>query len=320
MIITCLPSYPSPSASPPHHHHNLNSQNSNYHNPIKRKRKKENGHKNNHKIKNHKHLNLPNNPNNKKNFPYYHIEQQQDGSKSTTIQKNYYLPRRRSRRPLHLRLDHSLPPIESLFTIHRSAKHLLDFTSSLIGSSSHDTSLGQRPIPVMSNGDVLFMTQLSNDISRSAAGISAVRHHTSRQAARKRARPTEVTGSSSHRGDGGDEWDHDGRGRGHSHGGSVKRVHARRTSGAGTLLSSRPGAAALRPGAAGAVSAGAGAAHWGTGEPACWKCGRTETPEWRKGPDGGVLCNVCGLLYARQRKKMRSTQGVSHASRSLHRA
>ncbi|KAK7734736.1 white collar 2 type of transcription factor [Cytospora paraplurivora] len=204
--------------------------------------------------------------------------------------------------------------VESLFTIHRSAKHLLDFTSTLIGSSSHDTSLGQRPIPVMSNGDVLFMTQLSNDISRSAAGISAVRHHTSRQAARKRARPTEVTGSSSHRGDG-DERDHN-RGHGHGHGGSVKRVHARHTSGAGTLLS--PGAgAAPRPG----VGAGAGAgAHWGTGEPACWKCGRTETPEWRKGPDGGVLCNVCGLLYARQRKKMRSTQGGSHASRSLHRA
>lgn len=188
--------------------------------------------------------------------------------------------------------------------IHRSAKHLLDFTSTLVGSSSHDNSMGQRPIPVMSNGDVLFMTQLSNDISRSTAGISAVRHHISRQADRKRARQTEVTGSSSHRGDGGDERDHDSRGRGHGHGGSVKRVHARRTSGTGTLLSSRPGAGA----------------HWGTGEPVCWKCGRTETPEWRKGPDGGVLCNVCGLLYARQRKKMKSTQGGSHAGRSLHRA
>lgn len=40
-------------------------------------------------------------------------------------------------------------------------------------------------------------------------------------------------------------------------------------------------------------------------ELSCQKCGRTETPEWRKGPDGGLLCNVCGLMYAKQKKKIK---------------
>lgn len=40
---------------------------------------------------------------------------------------------------------------------------------------THDTSLGHRPIPVMSDGDVIFMTQLSSDISRGVSGITAVR-------------------------------------------------------------------------------------------------------------------------------------------------
>ncbi|KAF3768698.1 hypothetical protein M406DRAFT_71682 [Cryphonectria parasitica EP155] len=72
---------------------------------------------------------------------------------------------------------------EDLFTIHRSAKHLVEFTTSIIGN--HDPSISHRPIPVMSDGDVLFMTQLSNDIARSVGGISAVRHHGMRTKKRK---------------------------------------------------------------------------------------------------------------------------------------
>lgn len=37
----------------------------------------------------------------------------------------------------------------------------------------------------MSDDDVLFMTQLSNDIARSVGGISAVRHHGLRTKKRK---------------------------------------------------------------------------------------------------------------------------------------
>lgn len=37
----------------------------------------------------------------------------------------------------------------------------------------------------MSDADVLFMTQLSNDIARSVGGISAVRHHGLRTKKRK---------------------------------------------------------------------------------------------------------------------------------------
>lgn len=64
-------------------------------------------------------------------------------------------------------------------------------TSSMIGS--HDPSLGHRPIPVMSDADVLFMTQLSNDIARGVGGISAVRHHGLRTRKRK-ARDAIVSG------------------------------------------------------------------------------------------------------------------------------
>jgi hypothetical protein len=37
---------------------------------------------------------------------------------------------------------------------------------------------------------------------------------------------------------------------------------------------------------------------------ACTSCGRTDSPEWRKGPDGKhTLCNACGLRYARHQSK-----------------
>ena len=36
----------------------------------------------------------------------------------------------------------------------------------------------------------------------------------------------------------------------------------------------------------------------------CHSCSSTETPEWRRGPDGArTLCNACGLHYAKMMKK-----------------
>ncbi|KEY72594.1 hypothetical protein S7711_10091 [Stachybotrys chartarum IBT 7711] len=36
----------------------------------------------------------------------------------------------------------------------------------------------------------------------------------------------------------------------------------------------------------------------------CHSCKKTETPEWRRGPDGArTLCNGCGLHYAKQERK-----------------
>ncbi|KAH7124868.1 hypothetical protein B0J13DRAFT_149677 [Dactylonectria estremocensis] len=35
----------------------------------------------------------------------------------------------------------------------------------------------------------------------------------------------------------------------------------------------------------------------------CHRCNRTDTPEWRRGPDGArTLCNACGLRYAKLKK------------------
>ncbi|GAA5878067.1 hypothetical protein JCM1840_001732 [Sporobolomyces johnsonii] len=37
----------------------------------------------------------------------------------------------------------------------------------------------------------------------------------------------------------------------------------------------------------------------------CRDCGRTDSPEWRKGPDGPkTLCNACGLRYAKLKSRM----------------
>jgi len=37
----------------------------------------------------------------------------------------------------------------------------------------------------------------------------------------------------------------------------------------------------------------------------CVTCGRTDSPEWRKGPSGPkTLCNACGLRWAKQMRKM----------------
>eukprot|EP01098_Paradermamoeba_levis_P013535 TRINITY_DN6194_c0_g1_i1.p1 TRINITY_DN6194_c0_g1~~TRINITY_DN6194_c0_g1_i1.p1 ORF type:complete len:216 (+),score=36.20 TRINITY_DN6194_c0_g1_i1:105-752(+) len=38
----------------------------------------------------------------------------------------------------------------------------------------------------------------------------------------------------------------------------------------------------------------------------CQSCGKSDTPEWRRGPDGfASLCNACGLRYAKVMKKMK---------------
>ncbi|EFA75982.1 GATA-binding transcription factor [Heterostelium album PN500] len=44
----------------------------------------------------------------------------------------------------------------------------------------------------------------------------------------------------------------------------------------------------------------------------CAKCETTETPEWRRGPDGETsLCNACGLQYAKQMRKERESSTVA---------
>ena len=40
------------------------------------------------------------------------------------------------------------------------------------------------------------------------------------------------------------------------------------------------------------------------GQHVCVTCGRTDSPEWRKGPKGPkTLCNACGLRWAKQVRK-----------------
>ena len=36
----------------------------------------------------------------------------------------------------------------------------------------------------------------------------------------------------------------------------------------------------------------------------CAHCGTTDTPQWRRAPEGGCLCNACGLktLYDREER------------------
>ncbi|KAI3392106.1 hypothetical protein diail_6177 [Diaporthe ilicicola] len=167
---------------------------------------------------------------------------------------------------------------ENLFTIHRSTKHLLDFTSSMIGNN--ESFMGHRPVPVMSDGDVLFMTQLSSDISRGVGSISAIRHHGLRAAKKRKSRP-----------EGAHHQREDSSKRIHSSSRSHHRRphHPHRAAGAGEAGSSAVDPEAVDDGAGGVLS--------------CWKCGRTDTPQWRKGSDGEVLCNACGLVYAKQRRK-----------------
>nr|CDI55714.1 putative protein [Melanopsichium pennsylvanicum 4] len=49
----------------------------------------------------------------------------------------------------------------------------------------------------------------------------------------------------------------------------------------------------------------------------CQACGTSETPEWRRGPDGArTLCNACGLHYAKLVRKRMQQEGVEEPSPS----
>ncbi|KAI8646957.1 hypothetical protein BD408DRAFT_409502 [Parasitella parasitica] len=46
----------------------------------------------------------------------------------------------------------------------------------------------------------------------------------------------------------------------------------------------------------------------------CHSCNISETPEWRRGPDGArTLCNACGLHYAKLARKQQENRGMSNA-------
>ncbi|KAJ4144583.1 hypothetical protein LMH87_003462 [Akanthomyces muscarius] len=52
----------------------------------------------------------------------------------------------------------------------------------------------------------------------------------------------------------------------------------------------------------------------------CHQCGEVNSPEWRPGPQGpGTLCNVCGLIYAKQESHRRRDKTKSENTRK-HRA
>ncbi|RYO74354.1 hypothetical protein DL764_010879 [Monosporascus ibericus] len=183
--------------------------------------------------------------------------------------------------------------------IHRSAKDLVDFAAQLIGHFDKTTGNNQ-PIGIMSDGDVVFMTELTNDIVRGVGGITAVRNHGMRARKRKSRHHQEsernhhqggVAGGAS-RGDGdhGQNHDYDEDRDPEQSVSSSKRVQLtpeaeQRSKGHSSNSNKR----------------------------ACQRCGRTDTPEWRTGPEGRkTLCNVCGLLYAKQRGRSRkSTEAVA---------
>ncbi|KAK7204111.1 hypothetical protein BZA70DRAFT_201222 [Myxozyma melibiosi] len=51
----------------------------------------------------------------------------------------------------------------------------------------------------------------------------------------------------------------------------------------------------------------------------CRQCGISETPEWRRGPDGvRTLCNACGLHHAKLVKKRNMMAASSNGSKSSH--
>ncbi|EGX96971.1 Zinc finger domain-containing protein, GATA-type [Cordyceps militaris CM01] len=48
----------------------------------------------------------------------------------------------------------------------------------------------------------------------------------------------------------------------------------------------------------------------------CHQCGESSTPEWRHGPHGPkTLCNVCGLIYAKQESHRRRDKSKSENPR-----
>ncbi|GAA5798919.1 hypothetical protein HPULCUR_004327 [Helicostylum pulchrum] len=50
----------------------------------------------------------------------------------------------------------------------------------------------------------------------------------------------------------------------------------------------------------------------------CHSCNISETPEWRRGPDGArTLCNACGLHYAKLARKQQENRGMSSNSSGI---
>lgn len=168
----------------------------------------------------------------------------------------------------------------------------------------HDPATGNyRPVAVMSDGDVSFMTQLSSDIVRSVNRITSVRQHGTRMHARKRrikhgrpsgeASPPQVT--------------------------VISPARRSRTSRENTPLS---GSKRTRVRVVLDFGTSSIQGHCitltdvrdlqkstdiGDQLQQCYKCGRKETPEWRKGPKG-LLCNSCGLVYMKQKRKQKASE------------
>ncbi|RYP13048.1 hypothetical protein DL767_010921 [Monosporascus sp. MG133] len=195
--------------------------------------------------------------------------------------------------------------------IHRSAKDLVDFAAQLIGHFDKATGNNQ-PIGIMSDGDIVFMTELTNDIVRGVSGITAVRSHGMR--ARKRKSRHHQESERNHHHDGGaggasrGDGDH-----GHNHDYDEDRDPEQSVSSSKRVQ--------LTPEAE-QRSKGHNSNSDSNSKWACQRCGRTDTPEWRTGPEGRkTLCNVCGLLYAKQRGRSRkSTEVVASNVSSSRRA
>lgn len=51
----------------------------------------------------------------------------------------------------------------------------------------------------------------------------------------------------------------------------------------------------------------------------CYSCNRSETPKWRRGPDGQrTLCNSCGLHYAKLTRKSNGRKNANLSARPNH--
>jgi len=49
----------------------------------------------------------------------------------------------------------------------------------------------------------------------------------------------------------------------------------------------------------------------------CHWCGVTETTEWRRGPENSVLCNACGLQYAKIKRMKKANHEEKPAMRTV---
>jgi uncharacterized protein (DUF39 family) len=136
---------------------------------------------------------------------------------------------------------------------------------------NHDDSTTNRPIPILSDGDLVFMSQLSNDIVRSVGDISSVRQHSIRTTKRKRRLQAEDA--------------------------QIASEHTKKPKDSKSKdmksKDSKPKDSKSKDGKSGDSRS-------------CQECGRVDTPEWRKGPKGpGTLCNLCGLLYEKRKRRLK---------------